>query len=238
MTDLLKNTYEIPFSDLGLDNTQIQKAMGYIGEEAPWPFPEMIEQCLERASEICTFKSGLVTYPLTDAQKEGYQLFSQDLEGSSVDFTVDKIIFHQLKKSEKIIAFVSTAGKAISDWSKGLMAKGELLEGYIVDVIGSEIVEAGMDIIHDELEKHYQSLNLSVTNRYSPGYCGWHVSEQQKLFRFFPENFIDVSLTPSSLMVPHKSISGLIGVGEKVRRIGYGCSLCDSENCIYRRLKN
>ena len=230
--------FEIPFSQLPLNNLQIQKALGYTHEDAPAPFPDMIESCLQRAAEICTFKSGLIEYDLDDAISEGYHLCSHDLDGQPVEFTVDKIIFHQLKKSQKIITFVSTAGKNISDWSKQLMAQGDLLEGYLVDVIGSEIVEAGMDIIHDEIEEYYVAKGLSVTNRYSPGYCGWHVSEQQKLFRFFPKNFIDVTLTPSSLMVPHKSISGLIGIGKQLRRIGYGCSLCDSDNCLYRRLKS
>lgn len=237
MSKKFSRTYELPFDKLGLNNLQIQKALGYIHQEAPPPFPDMIEQCLETVAKICTFKSGLVEYTLDDAIQEGFLLYSHDLAGRCIEFSVDKIIYQQLRKSEKILAFVSTAGKDISDWSKQLMAQGDLLEGYMVDVIGSEIVEAGMDIIHDEIEAYYKTFNLSVTNRYSPGYCGWHVSEQQKLFQFFPSGFIGVTLTPSSLMVPHKSISGLIGIGQHVRRIGYGCSLCDSENCLYRRLK-
>jgi hypothetical protein len=36
-------------------------------------------------------------------------------------------------------------------------------------------------------------------------------------------------------MEPVKSISGIIGIGENVRRRPYTCNLCDLKDCIYRK---
>ncbi|MCK7538940.1 MAG: hypothetical protein MZV63_52410 [Marinilabiliales bacterium] len=47
-----------------------------------------------------------------------------------------------------------------------------------------------------------------ITNRFSPGYCGWDVAEQHKLFSFFKDNFCGITLTESALMNPVKSVSG------------------------------
>jgi hypothetical protein len=76
---------------------------------------------------------------------------------------------------------------------------------------------------------------MKITNRYSPGYCDWNVGEQHKLFSFFPDNYCGIRLTPSALMDPVKSVSGIIGIGENVKRNDYTCRVCDMKDCIYRR---
>ena len=50
----------------------------------------------------------------------------------------------------------------------------------------------------------------------------------------FEGNTCGVRLTDSSLMVPIKSVSGIIGIGEKVRKLDYTCGLCDSKKCFKR----
>jgi hypothetical protein len=50
--------------------------------------------------------------------------------------------------------------------------------------------------------------------RFSPGYCGWHVTGQKKLFAALHPEEIDITLTPSCLMKPLKSISGVIIAGD------------------------
>ena len=222
------------YQQLGIESERIQKLLGYLNHDAPAPVHKMIDQCLEEARKYSNFKSILVEYDSDFIFSTNYSLAMSNLYGRRLEFFLDKIIFSELKKSEKIIAFVSTAGDAISRWSKEFMKKGDLLNGYIVDAIGSEIVESGMDNVHDNLEIFYKNLNLSVSNRYSPGYCGWDVSEQQKLFKLFKKDFSLVQLTASSLMKPSKSISGLIGVGKNMKKTEYTCKYCNMDECVYR----
>ena len=40
------------------------------------------------------------------------------------------------------------------------------------------------------------------TNRFSPGYCGWHVNEQKLLFSLLPDNVCGITLNSSALMYP------------------------------------
>ena len=109
------------------------------------------------------------------------------------------------------------------------------MKGYVVDVVGSEIVEKAMDKIQENLASDMQTLGLGITNRYSPGYCDWQVSEQQKLFTFFPENYCGIRLSKTSLMYPIKSVSGLIGIGKNAERKGYSCDFCRMKDCLYRK---
>jgi hypothetical protein len=48
---------------------------------------------------------------------------------------------------------------------------------------------------------------------YSPGYCGWHITGQKRLFAFLNPERIGISLNESCLMSPIKSVSGVLVVG-------------------------
>ena len=115
---------------------------------------------------------------------------------------------------------------------------GDPVSGYIIDIIGSEIVESATDLMQAELEKEMEDMGLHMSNRYSPGHCGWNVSEQKKLFSLFPENYCGISLTESSLMIPIKSVSGIIGIGKEVKKVGQPCQVCDVDKCLYRDRQN
>ena len=48
---------------------------------------------------------------------------------------------------------------------------------------------------------------------YSPGYCGWHVSGQGRLFGALCPEEIGIRLNASFLMQPLKSVSGVLVAG-------------------------
>ena len=52
------------------------------------------------------------------------------------------------------------------------------------------------------------------------------------------DNFCGITLTESALMVPMKSVSGIIGVGKTVQRVDYTCDLCGMKDCTYRAIRN
>jgi chloramphenicol 3-O-phosphotransferase len=118
------------------------------------------------------------------------------------------------------------------------MREGHYPEGFIMDTIGSIVVDSAMDIIHEKLALDMEHLGLKVSNRYSPGYCSWDVSEQKKLFSFFPVKFAGISLSDSSLMNPIKSVSGIAGIGKDIKHLGYACNNCTMVDCVFRGLKD
>jgi len=154
----------------------------------------------------------------------------------SHEFSVGNIIFNELKPSGKIIVFTCTAGKPICDYAKEEY-KTDVLKGFLIESLANVVVETAMDRIMDKMREECQSQNLLVSNRYSPGYCSWNVSEQHKLFKLLPKEFCGVSLTESALMLPIKSISGFIGVGENIKYNHYKCKFCSQKQCIYKKIQ-
>ena len=153
-------------------------------------------------------------------------------------FSVGRIISRQLRGSQAFAFFVATAGEEFEQLQHRLKDEDDMVKVFVADAIGSVIAEKAADCMELSLQKAIDERGWRHTNRFSPGYCGWHVSQQQMLFPLFGEERpCGVSLTDSSLMVPIKSVSGVIGLGPSVRKLEYSCGLCDFKDCYKRRRK-
>ncbi len=220
-------SFKFKFSELNIDPHDIISLMGY-DEEIPPQITACLHEEMLAFEHLEEIEGGITT------RKSNIDLKENAITIEHQQFNVGKRITRLLKKAEYITGFICTAGRTIPERSKKLMEKGDLIEGYVVDVIGNVAVETAMDRIQQLHQSELEAKGLKITNRYSPGYCNWSVADQPKLFSLFPKNFCGVSLTPSCLMLPIKSISGFIGVGEHVCYEKYTCTHCTMQNCIYR----
>lgn len=227
-----KFTFSFRISELDISIPRIGKLIDYDKGENREMITEMIDSVLKEAEDICDIRAEYVI--CSDVMIDNV---SGDLLVNGVEFNVGKIVRGQLRKSNEIAVFLCTAGPKIGEYARTLINEKDFLRGYIFDIAGSEIVEAAADKMQEVLNLHMQRANKKITNRYSPGYCGWHVSEQHKLFSLVPENFCGITLNQSALMQPIKSVSGFIGIGDSVKFNPYTCNICDMENCMYRNHK-
>lgn len=226
-------TFSFQFSDLNLSVQQIENVIGYRDGESHETISEIIYKILKVAASEAQIKGEYQIFPdVIFNEKE------RSVKIINLDFNINKIVYSQLKRCETIAIFLCTAGEEIGNRSRSAMKEGDLLTGYIYDIIGSEVVEAATDLMQNSLRELLVSEGKKITNRYSPGYCGWNVSEQHKLFELMPDNFCGIRLTSSALMDPIKSVSGFIGIGEHVKYNPYTCRLCEIKDCIYRRLRS
>jgi hypothetical protein len=227
-----RSTFQYDFKELKLNALHIESVIGYKDGEDREIVTGLIEEILKESEEFCNIKAEYNIF--TDVK---FNNADKSLEISSINFQIKSIVFTQIKKSDSIAVFLCTAGEEIGLRSRKAMQERDLLRGYIYDVVGSEIVEAAADLMQNELEKTVNLGGEKITNRYSPGYCGWYVAEQHKLFQLVPENFCGIRLTESALMNPVKSVSGIIGIGKEVRFNPYTCKMCDLKDCIYRKAR-
>ena len=223
--------FTFSFNELNVTSSEIQELLGIEGE-APEPFPELIEKGLKEAPEYCDIRGGIKTFDtiITDSNTTTIKVEDQV-------FRTARVVAIQLKEASGAALFICTAGKGITDYSKKIAAEGDLMYSYVIDTIGSATVDKAMDQIQEELRIMMEKKELGVSDRFSPGYCEWNVSDQQKLFKLFPPGFCGITLTESSLMEPIKSVSGIIGTGPGLKQKGYQCHWCSDPNCIYGKTK-
>lgn len=193
-------------------------------------FTDILQEIIDEGKEFISARGGYNIF-------ESFNCADESMMINEINFNTGKIITRQMQKAEKIVVFACTAGPGVRVIYDKYMKEGDPLKAFFVDTLGTVAVEKAMDIIHESIRHEAEKQGLHCTNRYSPGYCGWLVKEQQNLWKFLPENFCGISLTPSSLMLPIKSVSGIIGLGTHTRKNPYSCSVCDLDHCIYRRKK-
>lgn len=221
--------YKFNYEEFLLSKNQIFNLFGYDDETVPEPILESIEQILIELPAKVNYKSGFKIFKTRKIRL--------DIDSFIIDnrtFNCGKIIISNLQKSETLGFMIATIGNEISNWTKSLMNSNEILKGYLVDKIASEIIEMVADETELKMNEMLVQFGYKTTNRYSPGYCGWNVSDQQKLFALLPNNFCEVIINENSMMFPIKSISAVIGMGSSVERKDYQCSICEVDFCYKR----
>ena len=210
---------ELRYEDLGISLSEIYEQMGY--EQA---VPD--EATVKETDMIIAEVKGFLR-----------PRFSFFVQRELPDFAIGKIIERQLKGAEAYAFFICTAGVEYEAYQERLKKEGDMVRVFIADALGSVIAEKAADQMELALQENIDKLGWHHTNRFSPGYCGWHVSQQQLLFPLFKGETCGVKLTESSLMLPIKSVSGIIGLGPNVRHLDYTCGLCDFKQCYKRKKK-
>ncbi|MBD3853461.1 MAG: hypothetical protein IFJ96_01660 [Acidobacteria bacterium] len=144
--------------------------------------------------------------------------------------------------AHRLALFAITIGEVVCGEILRLFGDGDPALGYALDTIAS----AGAESLAGAMARDYQdSLSQSGSIApdmrvlpYSPGYCGWHVSGQGKLFDVLRPERIGVSLNTSYLMQPLKSVSGvLVAADKEVHEFDIDfafCTDCTDQECRER----
>ncbi len=203
--------------------------IGYGGAPATAHIEELIDRMLSEASRYWSARAGfsLIGAPCKAAGLEGFS-------AANTFFSTGRTIAEALSGADTVALFVASAGRGIDAWAAEAARGGDPLEAYCIDTVGTVIAEAAADFVGVQVAARAAESGSKTTNRYSPGYCGWQVTEQRELFALLPPGFCDVNLTESCMMIPRKSVSGIIGIGAGVTRKPYGCAVCTDANCPRR----
>ena len=147
-------------------------------------------------------------------------------------------------KSRKFSRILSQCGEAVicaATLGKSLdheMKREDMRmhERVVLDQTASDVMEAVMEIGQAHIQKQCRH-GEAVTKRYSPGYCDWHIDQQQMLFSLLPSEVLGIRLSNSSLMSPRKSVTALMGVTDArtVEQYGNACRRCSRRDCAFRR---
>jgi hypothetical protein len=148
-----------------------------------------------------------------------------------------------IKKADELALFAVTLGSLITDKIDELFKTNEFALGSMLDSVASAATDKAADIVEnsllDYLSGKSQIGSSKAILRFSPGYCGWHMSGQKKLFEFLRPEDIGIELLESFLMKPLKSISGVMVFGEKeifdFENTYAFCSDCKSRSCLGRK---
>lgn len=121
------------------------------------------------------------------------------------------------EKAEGLALFAATLGDPVCRKINDLFRDNDAALGCMLDGIASERADSAANLLGQIFLESLLADGIVRTGAralpYSPGYCGWHITGQRKLFAFLDPGQIDIELNDSCLMSPLKSVSGVLVVG-------------------------
>ncbi len=146
-----------------------------------------------------------------------------------------QVIARLLEQCQKAAVFLVTIGSHLEEMVHRLSKGGLVLQATVLDAVGSVVVEKVADFVQSRVGEVARTQGLAISRRFSPGYCDWDIGQQKAVFRAVNGNSLGVCLTEGCLMLPRKSISGIIGIGPRDIENYNPCTSCDRHDCVGRR---
>ncbi len=159
----------------------------------------------------------------------------------SITLIEDSIIFKSqviarlLEKCQKVAVFALTVGNRLEEMVRQLAKEKLVLKASVLDAIGSVATEKLADAVQAQIDEKAHANGQVISRRFSPGYCDWNIGQQRMLFWALRGNTAGIHLTNVCLMIPQKSISGIIGMGPSEVEDYNPCGTCNKHDCAGRR---
>jgi hypothetical protein len=145
-----------------------------------------------------------------------------------ITFT-SRVLRVNLGDLQRFFAFVVTSGRECEAWAESF---DDVLLRFYADTVNQAVLHSAMAGFVAQLAEAYALQQTSVMN---PGSLPeWPISQQKTLFALLGdvEAEIGVELKPSFLMIPTKSVSGILFPTEETFA---SCQLCPRLDCPNRR---
>ncbi|HEY0591958.1 MAG TPA: hypothetical protein VGF40_09335 [Thermoanaerobaculia bacterium] len=136
-------------------------------------------------------------------------------------------------RSRRLALFVATIGERTEKEIAAMFRDGDPALACVLDAHASSAMERAVDALAARF-----AIDGERVLPYSPGFCGWHITGQRALFAALGAGEIGVTLAPSCLMSPIKSVSGVLIAGDaathRFRPDFPFCEECETHDCIPR----
>ncbi|WP_300704882.1 vitamin B12 dependent-methionine synthase activation domain-containing protein [Bacteroides sp.] len=216
---------QVELQSLALSEADIYLAMGYRGYKPDENICALVTEVYAEIQSLCKPR---YMFQMLEAEL----IARKRVRVGDVEFSPGGIIGSYLPGLTQICLFVATAGKEYDVYLHQLKAQDNIVKEYVADSIGSVIAESCVTLLGKELDTEGEQRHSLP---YSPGYCGWDIREQQKLFSLFPSQPCGIALSDSFLMSPVKSVSGFFGLGKELHPQPYRCEICTNIHCYKRK---
>ena len=158
--------------------------------------------------------------------KQGYQ------------FMVNKKMIDLLKNAEYLLLMVVTIGLEIEKAVKEKFQQGNHVRAMVLDAAGTVAVKTAGQWLNHFIEEKSSRKDLKFSRYFEPGSGDWDIREQKQIFEILKPERIGITLNPSFMMNPTKSLSWIRGVGHHLintYRDEFSCQYCMLTDCPFRK---
>jgi len=164
--------------------------------------------------------------------KAVYACFTPDVSGDAISINGvmlgEPFVFDMLKDCGAVAPYVASCGLEIEEWSQSYA--DNMFEQYIADAIKEMCLGAARKKLYAVVQGKYFDDDKSIST-INPGSLNmWPITGQKPLFAMLGDVTGDVGvvLSESMMMLPTKSVSGIIFQKDKAF---HNCQLCPRVDC-------
>lgn len=214
-----------------LDPAEISALLGYPdGKNPPTKILVTLTELRTRAMELF---QPMCQYTILEVQSIDHQNQIVTLAGDHVFH--GEGIAEALRYSTHAAIFLVTLGHPIVEEIERLN-RVDVSRGFFLDVLSSVAVENLAEQVHLEIARSILTGGWYVGHRYSPGFCDWDLTQQRVLFSLLKSSLLSVQLTDHCMMIPRKSVSAIVGIGQRREEMAISpCGNCKRTDCMARR---
>jgi len=172
-----------------------------------------------------------------------YDLYTvTGMDGSQIELEGGKAVHGPalpafLPEARELAVIICTIGPRLEKRASEYTKNGQALRGMLLDGIGSAAVDKLVPEVIKLIAAGVAPLGYELSSPVNPGMPGLAMTEQWNIMELARASEIGVSLTPSGIMIPRKSVSMVIGIGPRMTRwtpaeVCARCSL--RESCPYK----
>lgn len=143
-----------------------------------------------------------------------------------------------LAPAKRVLVSLITIGPALEQRVNEYQNGGDHMKAYLLDSAGVVALGAAGEALRCLVEDTARELGWGVSPSLSPGsLVGWSLRGQRELCALLPLEEIGVRLTEHCVLEPHKSASGLVGLGPgyELAHVGSVCKYCALQKTCWRR---
>ena len=152
---------------------------------------------------------------------------ANETEIEDTEFT-SRVLAKNLERIERVFPYVLTIGDPLENRSR---SSESVTAKLVLEAVGDLALESALEYVQRHIAEQH---GLETMSHMGPGQLDWPVTQQRELFSILGDvkDAIGVTLTDSVMMVPRKSISGIIFPTEESF---ISCQLCQRSKCPSRK---
>ena len=200
----------------------------------PWLL-EVVQQAIDVSQSL--FGPATVYGEFPVQQVDGEQIIVSANGSGAQPLTIGPMV-ELMAPATQVLAAVCTIGPALERRVEELNRSGEATLAYMLDAVGVMALGEVGEAIRVLAEERASSRDWGVGPALSPGsLVGYDLTGQREIRALLPLEEIGVELTPACVLVPHKSVSVVIGMGPEYEsgHVGSICRFCSLADHCWRR---
>ncbi|MBQ4426259.1 MAG: methionine synthase [Oscillospiraceae bacterium] len=212
-----------------IDRAETLRYLGYRGQEIDL---ETLDR-LDRMTALCLSTAK----PKYTYERFGFEFTSDGVRllGADVILRGGDLRAH-LTGARELYLCAATLGHDCDRLSMRLEARS-IADAVVFNAASVSLIEDVSNRAQAEINESAEKRGLAVGGRYSPGYGDFPLTQQRDVLRLLrAEERLGITLTDGCLMLPRKSVTGVIGLYEDKPDERVSCAVCSMRDwCEFRK---